>query len=105
MTLRVISIAGWTEKIITRIETRNRLWKDREGQNDESAANKTWDAGHLFGLRLGCSLFHDVRSGVGTSWLVAERQLLHHIRLNTASNSLRQTLLLPIPSSLNNSHL
>jgi hypothetical protein len=39
MTLRVISIAGWTEKIITRIETRNRLWKDREGQDDESVAH------------------------------------------------------------------
>ena len=32
VTLRVASILAWTKEIITRIETRNRLWKGREGQ-------------------------------------------------------------------------
>jgi hypothetical protein len=49
MTLRVIVTAAWTGEIITRKETRNRLWKDREGQDDEvqptKISQKMQDAG------------------------------------------------------------
>jgi hypothetical protein len=59
MTLRVIVTAAWTEEIITLKETRNRLWKDREGQDDEvqptNFSQKMQDAGQpvcVFGLLL-----------------------------------------------------